>query len=234
MTSTRLPKKVALPLANMKVLEVLLTRLQKYKDNIIIATTDCGKETPIIQMADKCGVKSFRGSESNVLDRYYLSACEYGAKSGDTIIRITSDCPFHSSDIIDNCLNKYNSSDIDYLYADIHNAYPRGFDTEIFSFDLLQESYTNATQEYEKEHVTPYLKSKEGIKIDACSMGGNNSHYRLTLDTMQDYEVIKDIYEYFDNRVDITYDEIIEYLDKNPQIAKKNQDVEQKSYISKS
>jgi spore coat polysaccharide biosynthesis protein SpsF len=234
MTSTRLPKKVALPLAGMRVLEVLLTRLSEYRDNIIVATTDCGAEEPILEMADKCGVKSFRGSEDDVLSRYYHSALHYGAKSGDTIVRITSDCPLHSADIIKNCLHRYESIDVDYLCSDIHHSYPRGFDTEIFSFDLLQESYQNAKEEYEREHVTPYLKSKDGIRIEFCRGGGDNSEYRLTLDTTQDYEVIDTIYKHFDNRVDISYDEIIEYLNQNPKIAQKNRDVKQKSYTSKS
>lgn len=232
MTSTRLPKKVALPLANKKVLEVLLTRLAKYKDNIIIATTNTGDEAPIVDMANNMGVKYYRGDEANVLQRYYLSAIEYGAKSGDTIVRITSDCPLYSTDILDKCIEKYNNTNTDYLYADIHHSFPRGFDTEVFSFDLLQEAYQNATKEFEKEHVTPYIKTKENIKISSYNDNENNAHYRLTLDTKEDLEVITKIYEILDNRLDITYQEIITTLKQNPQIAKINENVEQKSYTN--
>jgi spore coat polysaccharide biosynthesis protein SpsF len=230
MTSTRLPKKVALDLAGMRVLEVLLSRLGEYKDNIIIATTDCGNEGPIVEMADGMGIKSFRGSEHDVLARYYLAACEYGAKEGDTIVRITSDCPFHNSSILKGCIDKYNESKCDYLYCDIHKSYPRGFDTEVFSFDLLKEAYENAAECFQREHVTPYIKKKENLKAAKYTHKDNNSSYRLTLDTKEDYEVIKSIYEGFGNRVNITYAEIIDYLKHNPKIAEINSDVKQKSH----
>jgi spore coat polysaccharide biosynthesis protein SpsF len=234
MTSTRLPRKICMPLAGKRVLEVLLQRLKEYKDSIIIATTDNGTEEPIVNIAQDNGIKYYRGSEDNVLQRYYLSAKEYGAVSGDTIVRITSDCPLYSVDILKGCLAKYNSEKIDYLYADIHNSFPRGFDTEVFSFDLLEKAYNEATEDFEKEHVTPYIKSLENITISSYNDIEDNSHYRLTLDTVQDYEAIGEVYKKLNNNINATYKQIIDVVRQNPYIKEINSEIEQKSYTSKS
>src|SRR5699024_9581806 len=105
--------------------------------------------------------KYFRGSESDVLSRYYLCAKENDA---DIIIRITSDCPLIDPLVIDEILDFYlkNNYKLVTNAGDIHNrTYPRGLDTEIFDFDTLENAYKNANKDYQKEHVTPYIYENE-------------------------------------------------------------------------
>ncbi len=234
MTSTRLPKKVLLPLCGKTVLEVMLSRLERWKDNIIIATTDDGSEGPIVELCKKIGLKYYRGSRDNVLSRYYESALEYGATDHDTIVRLTSDCPLIDSEILQKTVSMYLDGNYDYVSNRINKTFPVGLDVEVFNFNILEESYKNANLNYEKEHVTPYMymRQKEKYKIGSYESNKDYSKYRLTLDEEDDYLAIKEIYKKFDNRVDFSYDELINTLESHPYIYQINRHVSQKKVLN--
>ncbi len=234
MTSERLPKKVMLPLCNKTVLEILLDRLDNYKNNIIIATTDDGTEKEILDLCKNLDIKYYQGSTHNVLQRYYKSAEKYGANKKDIIIRITSDCPLIDSSLVKKALDMYINGDYDYVSNRLNRTIPVGLDVEVFNFALLEEVYKMANLKYEKEHVTPYIyiTKKDKYKIGSCEEKNDNSQYRLTLDEYDDYLAIKEIYEKFNNRVDFSYDELITLLEKNPYIYELNHHVAQKQVIN--
>ena len=234
MTSTRLPKKVLLPLCEATVLEVMLKRLERWKDNIIIATTDDGSETPIVDLCRKIEIRYFKGSRDNVLSRYYNTAVKHGAKNNDTIVRLTSDCPLIDPEILKKTLDLYLDGDYDYVSNRINKTFPVGLDVEIFNFNALEESYINARLEYEKEHVTPYmyLTQKEKFKIGSYEDRNDYSKYRLTLDEEDDYLAIKEVYKKLNNRTDFSYDELINILESNPYIYQINNHVSQKKVIN--
>jgi spore coat polysaccharide biosynthesis protein SpsF len=189
-TSTRLPNKVLKPLCGKSVLEVLFERLENFHDNLIIATTDDGSEVPIVALCEQHQVRYHRGSVNNVLSRYYHAAISAGATQGDTIVRVTSDCPLIESDNIAKAIELFQYRQLDYVWVDVVHSFPRGMDAEVFSFDLLQQAYDEATQDYDKEHVTPYFKNDTNLNMAPVASQDNNSHYRLTLDTPEDYEMI--------------------------------------------
>lgn len=224
MTSTRLPGKVLLPLAGMTVLEVLIQRLHKYKNNIIIATTDDGTEQPIVEFCNQLNLKFHCGSTENVLQRYYESAKKYNISDEDTIIRITSDCPLIDSNILEKTIDIYLNGDYDYVSNRIDRTIPVGFDVEVFKLKILHEAYFNATTMYEKEHVTPYIyvTKKDTYRLGAYQAAEDNSKYHLALDTKNDYLAIKEVYKKFNNKLDFSYEELIDMLQKNPYIYKIN------------
>lgn len=230
MTSTRLPKKVMLPLCGKTVLEVVIDRLKQYKDNVIIATTSDGTEVPIVDLCKSNNIRYYQGSTANVLERYYLSAKNFNAKETDIIVRITSDCPLIDVGLLDKCIDMYRSGQYDYVSNRLNRTVPVGLDVEVFSFKLLEYMHKNAKEEFEREHVTPYiyLTEKESYSLGSCEEVIDNSQYRLTLDESSDYELIKEVYKRFNNTIDFNYDELIELLDRNPYIKEINCSVSQK------
>ncbi|NOQ31372.1 MAG: NTP transferase domain-containing protein [Helicobacteraceae bacterium] len=226
LNSTRLPNKVLLPLCGKTVLEVLLDRLSIFKNNIIVATT--ADSNSIVNICKKNSIKYFIGSQQNVLERYYLGAKEFGADANSTIVRITSDCPFNDSTILERLIAKQREKPSSYIYVDIENYFPRGFDAEAFSFKILENAYLNATTDYDKEHVTPFIKRINCKKV-AITDDVDNSNYRLTLDTEDDYIFTKELYKELNYNISSSYEEIISTLKKNPQIVKINADIKQKT-----
>lgn len=234
MTSTRLPGKIMLPLCGKPVLQVMLERLECFKDNIIIATTDDGTEEPIVELCKQIQVRYFQGDTNNVLKRYFESATQFNAKVDDTIIRLTSDCPLIDPFIVQSTLDYFLDNHYDYVNAGSSTGFPRGMDTEVFSFQLLKDAYYNATEDYEKEHVTPYLYKTCSHKLTIGQYCNpiEHSKYRLTLDEDDDYRVIQEVYNKLNCRTDFSYDDMIRVLIENPYIYEINATVEQKKLNS--
>ncbi len=229
--STRLPGKVLLDLKGKTVLNHVVDRVKKskYIDEVIVATTDLEQDDKIVDECKKIGCKYFRGSESDVLSRYYLCAKENKA---DIVIRITSDCPLIDHLVIDEMLGFYLKSNYRLVTnaGDIHNrTYPRGLDTEIFDFNALENAYKNANKDYQKEHVTPYIYENEK-DIYYYKNDIDYSKYRLTLDTKEDFELIKRIYDflYIDSK-DFYLDDILKVMITNKQLENINSHIKQKA-----
>ena len=216
MTSTRLPAKVMLPLCGKTVLEIMLDRLAPFHKNIIIATTDDGSQTPIVQLCETLHVKHFEGDTDDVLSRYYHSAIKFDADDATIIVRCTSDCPLIDADIIKETIEFYKNSDAEYVCACQNSGFPRGMDSEVFSFKQLKEAYEKAITEHQKEHVTPYIK--ENVKCASYKNTQDHSKYRLTLDEADDYKAITELYAKLGYRTDFSYEELIATLEKNPNI----------------
>lgn len=228
--SSRLPGKVMKKICGKTVLEHVYERLKlsKYLNDIVIATTDKDEDKKIIGLCEELGINYFVGSEDDVLSRYYNCAKKYNI---DLVVRITSDCPLIDSKILDEMLSFYINNKYDLVTNagdEIYRTYPRGLDIEIFSFNLLKTAYLKANQNYEKEHVTPYIY-ENGFNIYYYKNDKNYSKYRLTLDTKEDFELINKIYYelYNDNR-GFFLEDIIKVLEDNPKLELINKDIKQK------
>lgn len=231
--SSRLPGKVLKEICGQTVLEhdVNILRLVPNIDEIVIATTIEEQDDQIVQEASRLGVKCFRGSENDVLSRYYFAAKENNA---DIVVRVTSDCPCMDNIVIENIINefkKYNISEhIDYMSNTIERTFPRGYDVEVFKFESLEKAFLNAKKDYEREHVTPYiydLSNKYKLKMHKNEK--DYSEYRVTLDTQEDFQVITAIYkELFVEKRYFSMQDVVEFLNNNPQIAYINKEIEQK------
>lgn len=231
--STRLPGKILKEICGKTILHHEIDRLKKCKeiDEIVIATTDKEDDDKIVNEAKKLSVKYFRGSENDVLSRFYYAAKENNA---DIIVRVTSDCPCIDFEILDKMLiyfkEKYKEKQVDYLSNTIKRTYPRGYDIEIFTFSALEKSYINAEKEYEREHVTPYIydKTNNFLKL-SFENKEDYSKYRVTLDTIEDFIVIKNIFEnlYYKNPY-FKLNDVVQYLNNNLHIVDINKHIEQK------
>lgn len=228
--SSRLPGKVMKKICGKTVLEHVYERLKlsKYLNDIVIATTDKDEDKKIIGLCEELGINYFVGSEDDVLSRYYNCAKKYNI---DLVVRITSDCPLIDSKILDEMLSFYINNKYDLVTnagAEIYRTYPRGLDIEIFSFNVLKTAYLKANQNYEKEHVTPYIY-ENGFNIHYYKNNKDYSKYRLTLDTKEDFELINKIYhELYDNNHGFFLEDIIKVLENNPKLELINKDIKQK------
>ena len=194
MSSTRLPGKIFLKVNSRYILDYLIDRLSFSKriDNLIIATTTNPKDKIITEYCKKNNIIYFEGSEENVLSRYYLAAKKYNV---DIIVRITSDCPLIDPGILDKMLDFYNKNSYDFVSNTVPppSNYPDGMDVEIFNFETLKKTYQNAQLPSEKEHVTFYMWKSKNFDIYKFSLKHNFSKYRLTLDYIEDFELISEI-----------------------------------------
>lgn len=229
--STRLPGKVMLELFGKPVIQHVIERIVQAKeiDEIVIATTNLTQDDVIAKEAKKNGVKCFRGSEEDVLSRYYYAAVKYEI---ETVVRVTSDCPLIDPFITDSIIKCFKDNNFDIVTnasSDLETrTYPRGLDTEVFSFKVLEDAFNYARKTYQREHVTPYIyENSKNIYYYKDSQ--NYSKYRWTLDTYEDFELIKTIYsKLYTGKHNFYYKDILNLIDKYPYIAKINEAVEQK------
>lgn len=201
-TSTRFPKKVLKELpygSGVTVLEQVIRRLKKSKslDEIIIATTTNPEDDPIVEISKREGIKYFRGSEKNVLERYYQCAKE---NKVDIVVRVTSDCPCVDWNVVDIVIEKHLQTKADYTSNTIERTFPHGLDVEIISFKALEKAYCEASEDFEKEHVCPYIHTtnREKFKIVAVKAPDylTAPDIRITLDTEEDYALLCAVFDY--------------------------------------
>ena len=233
MSSSRLPGKVFLPLSGKPVLQHIIERLRrsKYIDNVIVATTTNEADNPIIQLCNKLKCKHYRGSEDDVLSRALEAAKFYNT---DIIVEVTADCPCVDGDIADRIIEKLE--DNDYISNVINRTFPRGLDLQVFWTSVLERVNKEVDNEVDRQHVSTwiYKNPKTYSKYSTISYMlprevGNFSNLRLTLDTQEDYELLKTIFEAFENNI-FTFSDIVSLLNMYPELPEINSGIVQKSY----
>ena len=236
MGATRLPNKVLLPLNGKPVIIYLLERIRhsKLKHEIVVATTDSERDTILAEEIEKNGFNVYRGSENDVLDRYYQAAKKFEI---DAIVRVTGDCPLIDPKIIDSVIQKYLDSNDEFTFAAniLTETFPDGMDVDIFSFKALEYAWNNAKKTFEREHIRPFFKDNphlfRPVEVVSQEYLGN---YRLTVDEREDYELVNNICEYFGERNDYSLDEIISYLRQNPDVFEINRKFSRDEGLKKS
>jgi spore coat polysaccharide biosynthesis protein SpsF len=229
MGSTRLPGKVLMDLGGKTVLARVVNRLRRATllHEIVVATTDSGADNAIVRECDRIGVLFFRGSENDVLDRYYQAARMCATEA---VVRITSDCPVIDSQVVDETIRAFQQDRADYASNVFPRMYPRGLDTEVFTVAALEQAWRDAHEPYEREHVTPYFyEHPELFRLGSPRGRIDYSRYRWTLDTAEDLELLRTIYTRFDNRDDFSWGEVIQLMEREPGLAELNSDVAQKA-----
>ena len=230
MGSSRLPGKVLLEIAGKSMIEYQIKRIQDAGLHLICAISDSSSDDILAKKLKDLNVECFRGNEKNVLSRFYDCAKQ---SSADIIVRITSDCPLIDAEIIRKSIEKYKKLANSKLYLSnvVNRTFPRGFDFEIFSFQMLADAFNNATLESEREHVTPYIRSNipnKYVNFDV-TLENNKSHIRLTVDEISDFHLIeKLICDYKCHTLSAS--EIIKVLENNADLLLLNQHVVQKNF----
>lgn len=225
MGSSRYPGKVLAKINGKSTLWHVINRVRRCSgiDRIVVATTMNSVDDRIRTACRSYGVEVFRGSEQDVLDRYYQAALSGGAAEGDHIVRITADCPLVDPQLIDRVLESHILTEADYSSNIMPPTFPDGMDVEVLTFRTLETVWTAASLDSEREHVTPFIRNHPDLfRLNSVENGRNLSQYRLTFDEPEDYQLITSIVKHF-HRDDFTLEEIITFLEANPEMARINE-----------
>ena len=225
-SSTRLPGKVLMPLLGVPMILFQLDRLRSCKrvDRLVLATSNDPSDDGLSDQVAKAGVTVFRGDLDDVLERFRACAAQEGAK---TVVRLTGDCPLADPALVDELVEAFHSGEWDYLAncADGQQlTVPDGFDAEVFKASLLERAALEARLPSEREHVTPWMRSPAaGLRWGHFRHQPVRPYYRVTVDDPVDLEVVRQIAAALHpQNPEFGVDEVVAYLDANPQLAAMN------------
>lgn len=222
MGSTRLPNKVMSLIVGKPLIELLLARLSNARsiDEIVVATSLDTRDDVMAKHVENIGYKVFRGSENDVLDRYFRAAV---AVSADVIVRITGDCPLIDPAIVDSTVSLRIQSGADYASNSAPPSFPDGLDTEVFTMSSLALAHAHATTAAQREHVTPYIRESGQFRTANLISAIDVSFMRWTVDEPADLEVVRNVFDHFDPRTDFDLSDIIALTKANPELFAGNQ-----------
>ncbi len=222
MGSTRLPNKVMRPVAGVPMIELLLGRLARSQriDQIGLATSEDPRNQPLADHVAVLGYPVSRGSEDDVLDRFYQAA---RALQADVVVRITGDCPLIDAALVDQVIERFLQGDADYVSNAVPASFPDGLDTEVFSMEALTRAWQEAPTAFDREHVTPYLRDSGHFRLATLSAPADYSAERWTVDEPTDFDVVAGVFEHFAPRTDFGWTEVLELRHHQPQLFAANQ-----------
>ena len=227
MGSTRLPGKVLMTIGDTPLLKVMINRVKQTKQitKIVVATSTSPLDDEIVEFCNSNGIDSFRGSENDVLSRYYECSMSHNF---DIIVRLTADCPLIDPLIVDQVISLFKQSGADYASNTIpldSSTYPDGSDVEVFSHSALVRAHNEVSDIKYREHVTFHFwkGGNTGFKTIQLKSVENWSNYRITIDYPEDYQVIKHIFSMIQGEGAYgQLENIIQILDENPNIRNLN------------
>lgn len=229
MGSTRLPGKVLRDIGGKTMLARVVRRAQRASllDKVVVATTVQPADEAIVAECEDLQVPYFRGSEEDVLDRYYQTLQTYPA---EIVVRITSDCPLIEPDVVDQVVRAFLNEQPDYASNTLEHTYPRGLDVEVASTEALSRAWREADVDYQRVHVTPYLyQNPKLFRLLSITADSSYSNYRWTVDTPEDMEFVRAVYARLGNEDTFTWLDVMRLLTEQPQLVELNRDVRQKS-----
>lgn len=234
MNSSRLPGKVLEDICGFPMLYWVVSRAGKAKriDDLVIATTSDDSDDPIAAWCSENNINCFRGDAFDVLDRYYQAAKKWQA---DVIVRLTADCPLTDPELIDKVVEAFFDHKVDFaanrLPLPYNRTYPIGLDVEVASFEALEKAWQMANLPFEREHVMPYLfLVKDRFKTYVLDTHENQGSRRWTVDTPEDLEFMRTLFKKQNCRINLSWKEILHFLDENPGLERINAHVNHKSY----
>jgi glutamate-1-semialdehyde aminotransferase/spore coat polysaccharide biosynthesis protein SpsF (cytidylyltransferase family) len=224
MSSTRLPGKVLADVRGRPMLWRVVSRLRRARllDRVLVATSENPADSAIARFCEQEDVLCFRGSETDVLDRYYQAA---RAQCADVVVRITSDCPLIDPIVVDRVVRRFLEGRFDYVSNAIRYTYPDGLDTEVFSFTALEQAWREATKRSEREHVTPYLRSAKFRVANVDNDCLLPRSLRWTVDEPADLEFVRKVYDGFPGNDHFGMKEVLNFLSHESGVQELNASV---------
>lgn len=237
MGSSRLPGKVLRQISEKPILQHVVDRLSRSKKvgQFIVATTTEPADDEIETFCSQHRIPCYRGSEWDVLDRFFQAAKSVQCEQGDTIVRICCDNPIHSHHVLDFAIDQYERLGLDYFSNSNHEPHflEDGFDVEVTSFHALETAAQEASLLSEREHVMPYIKNAGKFRL-----GWRKAHpayvFKLSVDTEKDLEVVQTIFDELKDVDDFSIGDVVALLQRKPQILAMNADSEINSGYKKS
>ncbi len=232
-SSSRLPGKVLLDIAGQPMLVRVVERVKRAVslNDVVVATTTDPSDDAIKELCVERGYSCFRGSAYDVLDRYYQTARTFRA---DVIVRVTGDCPLIDPVEIDHTVQEFFKAEADFaanrLPPPWKRTYPIGLDVEVCTFEALECAWKEADKPRHREHVMPYLyEEKERFRTLVLNLDADYGNLRLTVDTPEDLELVRQIYAHFGGSNDISWMDVVALFDRRPELAQINSQVKHKN-----
>lgn len=225
MGSKRLPGKVLIRVNDRPLLAYQLDRISKSKklDRVVVATSTLDGDDVIESFCKDYGVECYRGSEDDVMSRYYECAKQYNPNA---VVRITADCPLIDPEIIDKVVQQFEDNNVDYCGNTVPpetSKFPDGSDIEVFSMQALEKASTEVKDKHRREHVTFQFWQDINYTSSQYSQEKDWSKYRITVDYPEDFEVVSYIINELKNKcIDGSLSEIINIIDRNQKIKELN------------
>jgi glutamate-1-semialdehyde 2,1-aminomutase len=216
MDSTRFSGKVMANICGMPMIELLLERLMRASliDKVLIATSKNSSNDLLVEYVEKLGYTVFRGDEDDVLDRYYQAAKE---EKADLVLRITGDCPLVDPVIVDKVITRLKDEDVDYASNIFPPTFPDGLDAEVFTFHALEIAWNEAKTIKDREHVTTFIRESGQFSCANITCETDYSRERWTVDEIDDFKVVRKIFEHFNPRNDFSWLEVLDLCKKQPE-----------------
>ena len=231
MGSSRLPGKVLLPLGSGRELEYVVSRCRMIQgaDEVIVATSLLSGDDPVVEWCRNNDVPYFRGSEDDVLNRYYECAKKVAP---EYVIRVTGDCPFLDYELAGDLIQAMKDRPAD--LALVRGELPRGLTAELMTFATLERIHEIGSEPRHREHVTYYAhefaRQFEITYVDVPE-ALRYPQLRITLDTVEDYALCSAVAQAFPGRTDVHTHEVVKFLLDNPVIASMNAHIMQKPVV---
>jgi spore coat polysaccharide biosynthesis protein SpsF len=226
--STRLPGKILADIGGATMLERVASRVSRISglSEILIATSTQPADDAVQAEARRLGIPSFRGSEDDVLDRFWQAA---RSRKADCVVRITADCPLLDPEVSAEVVQSFVSQSPDYASNTLERTYPRGLDTEVVSVTALERAWREAREPYQRAHVTPYFyQHPELFRLLSVKGAKDFSDGRWTVDTADDLAFVRAVYERCGHRGDFSWLDVLALLEREPALKNINGHVGQK------
>ena len=233
LTSTRLPGKVLLPLAGVPLINRVIERLAGCRslDGLCVTIPEGDAQLSLkTHLMSVGGVSVESGPEADVLQRTLIAA---EAHKATVVVRVTSDCPFVDPVLVDTVIAAHKAGEFEYARTAMDSGFPLGFDCEVFTIDSLRIAYKEAGDPYEREHVTPFIwRRPDRFSTVILDHKPDRRHWRLVVDTSEDYELACKVYELLHKKVPgFRYLDLIDLFRVQPQLLDLNRSIQQTPYI---
>jgi len=224
MGSIRLPGKVLREISGKPMIEILLARLSHSSllDEIVVATSDEEENNQLQFFVESLGYRCTRGSEKDVLNRFYEASKQINA---DAIVRITGDCPLIDPKLVDECIQGYKNSNVDYFSNVDPATYPDGLDIEVMSFKSIERANNKATSEFDREHVTTYIRNSDTFSFAAIKYSEDLSSQRWSVDEPEDLIVMNNVFNFFSPDIFFDWTQVIDLRHSQPGLFEENQQI---------
>ena len=222
--SVRLPEKVLRQITDKPLIELLLTRLSCSTeiDKIVVATSEEPLNNKLQLFVESLGFQCSRGSEKDVLKRFYESAKHFNA---DIVVRVTGDCPLIDSSLVDQCIQGFKDANVDYFSNIDPITFPDGLDVEVMSFIALERAHLEAVSSLDREHVTTYIRNTDSFLKSSIQYSQDLSNVRLTVDEPEDLNVVTKIFEHFLPDIYFGWEKVLELKALKPEIFAENKNI---------
>ena len=228
-SSTRLPGKVLKDIEGMPMLMRVVhrVRLATLPRFVVVATSTESGDDAVAKLCVENETVVFRGSELDVLDRYYNAAREFAA---DIVVRVTSDCPLIDPNVLDRVVAVFLDKCPDYASNTLTRTYPRGLDVEVMSIASLERAWREARESYQRVHVTPYLyQNRNQFHCINVAADVDCSTYRWTVDYETDLQFVRAVYARMKRSEHFRWLDVIAMLEREPSLTEINCGVLQKT-----